>query len=78
MKNPIMCKSTFFKLVIAKLRSHISTLFLPLSCAQSSSLLRKLCGKAPRELVEMLSPLQQQQGSGHGSKHPTCPKLAAK
>lgn len=34
--------------------------------------------KAPSELVEMLSPLQQQQGSGHGSKHPSCPKLAAK
>lgn len=51
--------------------------FPPFS-GHSSSPLRKLCGKAPGELVEMLSPLQQQQGSGHGSKHPTCPKLAAK
>lgn len=55
--------------------THTHILF---RAALSSESWGSQCGKAPSELVEMLSPLQQQQGSGHGSKHPTCPKLAAK
>ncbi|KAK1903133.1 eEF1A lysine and N-terminal methyltransferase [Dissostichus eleginoides] len=35
--------------------------------------------KPPANWQKCCPPLQQQQqGSGHGSKHPTCPKLAAK
>lgn len=58
-------------------KSYFNTFSPPQLCSEQLSP-QKAMWKSPSELVEMLSPLQQQQGSGHGSKHPTCPKLAAK